>query len=85
MKKDADIVGRALVYAVLKCPICAYKTVENPVMPWCVNCRTEYYESKTSHPRTGGQRFIFDTKRKTPRFAMGKALNACGGIRIGKP
>ena len=34
---------------------------------------------------TGATRYIFDSKRKTPRYAWGKALNLSGGMRIGKP
>jgi hypothetical protein len=83
MKKQAKIVGRALCYRILICPFCGQQTTENEAMPWCVNCRTEYYES--TNRKTGESRLMFDDKRKTPRFALGKALNVCSGIRIGKP
>jgi hypothetical protein len=69
---------RALCYAVMRCPFCEAQTVENPTMPWCVNCRVEYFTARDG-------RIMFDDKRKTPRYAWGKALNAAGGIRIGKP
>jgi len=81
-KRVAKVVGRALIYRVIVCPFCDKQTTENPVMPWCVNCRVEYYESEDRE--TGETRLMFDDKRKTPRFAWGKALNAAGGFRIGK-
>lgn len=82
MRKIAKIVGRALCYAVVECPFCGYRTTENPAMPWCVNCRTEY--KRRENTRTGADEIVFDDKLKTPRYAFGKALNAAGGIRIGK-
>jgi hypothetical protein len=83
MKKVAKVTGRELCYLVLECPFCQSSTTENPTMPWCVNCRTEYYEGREDS-ETGGRRIVFDDKRKTPRFAFAKALNAAGGMRIGK-
>lgn len=82
MKKRATITGRALCYAVMDCPFCGQRTVDNPAMPWCVGCRVEYRTSED--PRTGLDRFIFDDQLKTPRYAWGKALNAAGGMRIGR-
>ena len=84
-KRIAHQDGYALCYAVLTCPFCRERTVENPTMPWCSNsaCLVEYYESRTVCPLTGRRRFVFDNKRKTPRFAMAKAVMASGGIRIG--
>lgn len=82
MKKVAKVTGRSLIYAVMDCPFCGAQTTENTAMPWCVNCRTEYYTRENR--RTGLDEFVFDDQRKTPRFAWAKALNAAGGIRIGK-
>jgi hypothetical protein len=84
MKKYASPIGYALCFAQLKCPFCGATTVENPTMPWCASCQVEYYESRRPDPATGRRRFVFDSKRKTERFAWGKALNASGGMRIGK-
>jgi len=82
MKKVAKITGRALCYDVLECPICEARTVVNENMPWCATCGTEYYHGRDDR-KTGARRWVFDTKRKTPQYAWGKALNLSGGIRIG--
>jgi len=42
---------------------------------WCSGCFTEWYKI--------GERYIFDDKRKTPRFAWAKAIQKSGGIRMG--
>ena len=83
MKRAAKITGHVLCYAIMECPFCRSRTVENPTMPWCVNCRVEYYDGKED-PKTDARRVLFDDKRKTPRYAWGKALNAAGGMKIGK-
>ena len=83
MKRVATIIDYALCFAVLKCPFCEARTTVNPTMPWCGNCFVEYYRGKPD-PRTGGVRWVFDDKRKTPRFAWAKALGKAGGMRLGE-
>lgn len=62
------------------CPFCGHLVTillaDN--MPWCVGCRVEWYRSRD------GERIIFDDRRKTERFALAKAMNAAGGVIIGK-
>ena len=84
MKRVAKITDCMLIYAVMGCPFCSARTVANPAMPWRVNCHVEYYEGKDD-PMTDARRIVFDDKRKTPRYAWGKAFNAAGGMKIGKP
>lgn len=78
MKRRAEIVGRSLGnLAVMICPFCRYRDTQNPNMPWCVNCRVEYKET-----RSGA--IVYDDKLKTERYALAKAFNAVGGARIGE-
>ena len=83
MKRHAVAIGYALCFAVMECPFCHARTVENPTMPWCARCQVEYYRARRPDPATGRARFVFDDARKTDRFAWGKALNAAGGVRMG--
>ncbi len=46
MKRVAKVTGHALCYLVLECPFCGASTTENTAMPWCVNCRVEYYVAR---------------------------------------
>lgn len=58
------------------CPFCPRREQAlNPAMPWCSTCGCEY--------RITERGATFDQALKTPRFAMGKALNLAGGVRIG--
>ena len=61
------------------CPFCPDRREQalNESMPWCSTCGCEY--RITPHGAT------FDQALKTPRYALGKALNLAGGTRIGKP
>lgn len=81
MKKTAEIIGRVLAWLQLRCPFCGAETVVNETMPWCVECRVEYYRSPRPD-ENGAARWVFNNKRKTPRFAFAKALNAVGGMRM---
>lgn len=68
------------------CPICGHNFAVNETMPWCSKCGTEHGEQKTFEDRyaTYSYQYVtFDTEKKTPRYAWGKALNLSGGIRIG--
>jgi hypothetical protein len=60
------------------CPFCTdgREQALNPAMPWCSTCGCEY--------RITSRGATFDQELKTPRFAMGKALNLAGGVRMGR-
>lgn len=85
MKRYASAEDFTLCYAVMVCPFCRYRNTENPNMPWCSNpaCLVEYYRARLPDPKSGARRFVFDTKRKTERFAWAKAIMGAGGVRIG--
>lgn len=54
---------------------CGHEQAANPGMPWCSACSTEYDSDGGSVTLRPG--------RRTARFAVAKALNATGGVRIG--
>lgn len=60
------------------CPFCPDRREQalNEIMPWCSSCGCEY--------RITAQGATFDQSLKTPRYALGKAFNLSGGMRIGK-
>lgn len=72
MKKRAERVGRFHV----RCPFCGHLCDSHTALTWCPGCYVEYYETKNFN-------VIFDTERKTERFAIAKALMKAGGARIG--
>jgi len=61
------------------CPFCPGRREQaiNEAMPWCSTCGCEY--------RVTPSGVTFDQALKTPRYALGKALNLSGGVRLGKP
>lgn len=61
----------------IRCPFCGFDTTWITEMRWCANCYVEWYR------RRDGE-IVFDTNRKTPRFAFAKALGKAGGVRFGK-
>lgn len=82
MKRTANLTGvMAMCFRQYVCPFCKEFGVENPAMPWCSNpkCTVEYVIGR-GRART----IVFDDQRSTPRFALGRALNRAGGVRIGK-
>jgi hypothetical protein len=76
MKKWVRSVFKGIASYVI-CPFCPDHREQalNDAMPWCSSCGCEYKIT----PRGA----TFDQSLKTPRYAMGKALNLAGGIRIG--
>lgn len=64
--------------AYVVCPYCPDRREQalNEAMPWCATCGYEYRITPCGA--------TFDPSLKTPRYAMGKALNLAGGIRIGQ-
>jgi hypothetical protein len=60
------------------CPFCPDRREQaiNEAMPWCSRCGCEY--------RVTARGATFDQSLKTPRYALSKALNLSGGMRIGK-
>ena len=62
----------------VRCPYCPdlREIALNESMPWCASCGCEY--------RITPLGATFDPTQKTPRYALGKAFNAIGGVRIGK-
>jgi hypothetical protein len=82
VKRYAVETGKALCFSIMNCPFCGVQTTQNDTMPWCVACRVEY-QPASDCPRTGKNRFRFDDRLKTPRYAFAKALNAAGGMKIG--
>ena len=59
------------------CPFCPDREQAlNEAMPWCASCGCEYRITPCGA--------TFDQALKTPRFALGKALNLAGGIKIGQ-
>jgi len=73
MKKEAQRSGERFLYI---CPFCEAYVDVMTYLKWCGQCGCEWY-----HNRNGD--VIFDTNRKTPRFAWGKAVQKSGGIKIG--
>lgn len=66
-------IGRFVV-----CPFCPDRWYQalNETMPWCGRCGCEY--------RITDRGAIFDPSIKTPRYALGKAINLSGGMKLGK-
>ena len=61
----------------VKCPFCGYSCCTDTVMTWCANCYVEFYRARD------GEHIVFDTERKTDRFALAKALAKAGGASFG--
>lgn len=59
------------------CPFCGHACDRSTPISFCAGCHVEYYTSES------GKTVIFDTERRTPRFAWAKALMKSGGARIG--
>lgn len=55
---------------------CGNHQAINEGMPWCSTCGVEYDVGDTA--------VVLRPDRKTPRFALAKALNLSGGMRIGR-
>jgi hypothetical protein len=55
---------------------CGQVQAINETMPWCCKCVVEYDVNRVS--------VTLRPDRKTPRFAFAKALNASGGMRLGR-
>lgn len=55
---------------------CGQHQAVNEVMPWCCKCVVEYDVNRVS--------VTLRPDRKTERFAFAKALNASGGMRLGR-
>jgi hypothetical protein len=72
MKKRGELL---LPFHVI-CPFCEFPTTTFTEMTWCGGCFVEWY-------RTRSGSVMFDTERKTPRFAFAKALGKAGGVRFG--
>jgi hypothetical protein len=62
----------------MTCPFCGFATTWMSEMRWCGDCFVEWY------PTRDGTGYIFDTLRKTPRFALAKAIGKAGGVRFGR-
>lgn len=58
------------------CPFCGEHCDRTASLTWCSGCYVEWYKSRNGD-------FVFDTKRKTERFAFAKALCKSGGAKIG--
>ncbi len=71
MKK---IARRHSVFHVI-CPFCETLCESRAYLAWCTGCYCEYYTRKNGD-------VIFDTNRKTPRFAWAKAICKSGGVQI---
>lgn len=54
------------------CPFCGRLCDALTALSWCSGCFVEY--------STSG---LFDASKKTPRFALAKAVQKSGGLRIG--
>ena len=70
---DVVLVGPVLQVA---CPFCGARQSVNTNMPWCPECAVEYFRDRHGT-------IVFDDARKTPRFALAKALNRAGGVTMG--
>lgn len=55
---------------------CGQRQAVNETMPWCCKCVVEYNVNRVS--------VTLRPDRKTERFAFAKALNASGGMRLGR-
>jgi hypothetical protein len=55
---------------------CGQHQAINATMPWCCKCVVEYDVNRAS--------VTLRPERKTERFAFAKALNASGGVRLGR-
>jgi hypothetical protein len=55
---------------------CGNGQAVNATMPWCAGCGVEYDIRQGS--------VILRPNRKTPRFALAKALNLSGGLAMTK-
>ena len=58
------------------CPFCGFPCTVNTPYSWCSGCYVEYYHSS--------EHVVFDTARKTPRFAWAKAIAKSGGMTMGR-
>jgi hypothetical protein len=57
------------------CPFCGFYVDWMTELRWCSGCYVEWFKR--------GDKFIFDNRRKTPRFAFAKALQRSGGASMG--
>ena len=60
----------------LVCPFCGFYVDWMTELRWCSGCFVEWFRD--------GENYVFDDQRKTPRFALAKALQRSGGASIGK-
>jgi len=61
----------------VNCPFCDYLCCTDTVMTWCANCYVEFCYSRD------GEYIVFDTERKTDRFALAKAFAKAGSMSFG--
>lgn len=71
MKKVAETLHRMHV----ECPFCGRLCDRFSALSWCSGCFVEWYRDRKG-------RYVFDDRRKTPRFAVAKAVNKAGGVKI---
>jgi hypothetical protein len=60
----------------VRCPFCDFLNAWPTPYAWCGQCYVEYYKARSGD-------VVFDTLRKTPRFAIAKALGKAGGMKLG--
>jgi len=75
MPQLANRVWKEGPFTFFRC-ICGNEQAVNPAMAYCGSCGIEY-DCK-------GGAVIFRPDRKTPRLAIGKAINKAGGIKFGR-
>lgn len=66
MKKKAEPHPSSHLHVI--CPFCGYPVNHHPtITPWCSDCGIEFYINRNLD-------VVFDDRRKTPRFALAKAV-----------
>lgn len=76
MKPDTIPTTREGPFRYFTCT-CGQQQAINKTMPWCSKCVVEYDINRAS--------VTLRPERKTERYAFAKALNASGGMRLGRP
>lgn len=72
MRRKAKRIGRHH----WECPFCGLPNAPG-ALAWCAGCYTEYSVTEAGN-------VWFDDEKKTPRFALAKALAKAGGMGFGK-
>ena len=75
MKSGTRPITRDGPFRYFTCP-CGQRQAVNETMPWCCKRVVEYDVNRAS--------VRLRPERKTQRFAFAKAVNASGGLRIGR-